>query len=224
MPTGPRKARPDDRLRIEPGISRFRIRVCDAPRNDGPRNFFRHCERQRSNPALRKASVDCFVAFAPRNDEFEPIGFPTGKSARSPQDGWSDWSAVAQRAKAEAIPIMPRATVMGFAKGPTHPTLAVERLLICCMANQIRTIELRQTDPTGKSLLIIRNRVKPRNQKYFCFHLPQIRCISKPVSSHQRGVARRHERGAGCGGRKGVRRAGQSQGEMNLVSGQRRAG
>jgi hypothetical protein len=23
MPTGPRKARPDDRLRIEPGISRF---------------------------------------------------------------------------------------------------------------------------------------------------------------------------------------------------------
>src|SRR5260221_11663984 len=31
MPTGPRGARPDDRLRIEPGISRFRVRVFDAP-------------------------------------------------------------------------------------------------------------------------------------------------------------------------------------------------
>jgi hypothetical protein len=37
--------------------------------------FSRHCERKRSNPAFRKASVDCFVAFAPRNDEFDPIGF-----------------------------------------------------------------------------------------------------------------------------------------------------
>src|SRR6266566_2006274 len=35
MPTGPRDARPDDRLSIEPGISRFRVRVFDAPRNDG---------------------------------------------------------------------------------------------------------------------------------------------------------------------------------------------
>src|ERR1700687_3796535 len=33
-------------------------------------------------------------------------------------------------------------------------------------------------------------------------------------------IARRHERGAGCGGRESVRRAWQSQGEMNLVSGQ----
>src|SRR5450631_1783349 len=28
MPTGPREARPDDRLRIEPGISRFRVWSC----------------------------------------------------------------------------------------------------------------------------------------------------------------------------------------------------
>jgi hypothetical protein len=34
------------------------------------------------------------------------------------------------------------------------------------MANQIRTIELRQISPTGKSLLIFRSRVKPQNQKY----------------------------------------------------------
>jgi hypothetical protein len=44
------------------------------------------------------------------------------------------------------------------------------------------SLGLRQTDPTGKSLLIFRNGVKPRNQKYFCFRLPQISCISLPVS------------------------------------------
>jgi hypothetical protein len=57
------------------------------------------------------------------------------------------------------------------------------------MANQIRTIEVRQTDPTGKSLLIIRNRVKPRNQKYFCFRPTQISCISSP-SRPERGALR----------------------------------
>src|SRR5216684_1062027 len=35
MPTGPRKARPDDRLRIEPGISRFRVWSFGPSRNDG---------------------------------------------------------------------------------------------------------------------------------------------------------------------------------------------
>jgi hypothetical protein len=38
MPMGPREARPDDRLRIEPGISRFRVRIFDAPRNDDADN------------------------------------------------------------------------------------------------------------------------------------------------------------------------------------------
>src|SRR5260370_16103887 len=33
---------------------------------------------------------------------------------------------------------------------------------------------------TGKSLLIFRSRVKPRNQKYFASLPTQIRCISKP--------------------------------------------
>jgi len=37
MPTGPRKARPDDRLRIEPGISRFRAWSFGPSRNDGDR-------------------------------------------------------------------------------------------------------------------------------------------------------------------------------------------
>jgi hypothetical protein len=51
--------------------------------------------------------------------------------------------------------------------------------------------------PTGKSLLIFRNRVKPRNQKYFASPLTQIRCISKP-SWPDRGAFRdRHGRWAG---------------------------
>jgi hypothetical protein len=28
----------------------------------------RHCERQRSNPWRSESKMDCFVAFAPRND------------------------------------------------------------------------------------------------------------------------------------------------------------
>src|SRR6478736_3650589 len=50
-------------------------------------------------------------------------------------------------------------------------------------------IELRQISTTGKSLLIFRNRVKPRNQKYFPSPPTQIRCISKP-SRPDRGALR----------------------------------
>src|SRR6266446_10083472 len=57
------------------------------------------------------------------------------------------------------------------------------------MANQIRAFGLRQIDPTGKSLLIFRNRVKPRNQKYFCFRLTQISSLIRTVPSRKRGVA-----------------------------------
>src|SRR3979490_2431308 len=50
--------------------------------------------------------------------------------------------------------------------------------------------------------------VQPLLQKYFRSGLTQIRCISVTVSFRQEGrIARRHERGTGCGGRKGVRRA-----------------
>jgi hypothetical protein len=93
------------------------------------------------------------------------------------------------------------------------------------MANQIRTIGLRQIDPTGKSLLIFRNRVKPLLQKYFASRLTQISCISKPVLSHREGrIAIVTDAGRDA---VDVRASGaqwQSQGEMNLVSGQRRAG
>src|SRR5947208_2929316 len=43
--------------------------------------------------------------------------------------------------------------------------------------------------------------VQPLLQKYFVSRLTQISCISPAVSSHRGAIARRHERGAGCGGR-----------------------
>jgi hypothetical protein len=62
------------------------------------------------------------------------------------------------------------------------------------MANQIRTIGLRQINPTGKSLRIFRNRVNPLNQKYFASLPTQISSLIRTVSFRQEGrIARRHE-------------------------------
>src|SRR6266513_3732878 len=36
--------------------------------DDGSGSWNRHCERKRSNLSCRKESMDCFVAYAPRND------------------------------------------------------------------------------------------------------------------------------------------------------------
>jgi hypothetical protein len=44
-----------------------------------------------------------------------------------------------------------------------------------------------QSCPTGKSLLIFRNDVKPRLQKYFCFFLTQISSLIRTVSFRQEG-------------------------------------
>src|SRR6478736_2321739 len=49
------------------------------------------------------------------------------------------------------------------------------------MANQIRTIEVRQINPSGKSLLIFRSHVKPQNQKYFASHPNQISSLISAV-------------------------------------------
>src|SRR2546430_16488514 len=50
--------------------------------------------------------------------------------------------------------------------------------------------------------------VQPLLQKYFCFGPRQITSLIRTVPSRQEGrVARRHERGAGCGGRGRVRRS-----------------
>src|SRR5882757_7417599 len=78
--------------------------------------------------------------------------------------GWSDLFAVAQRAKAEAIPIMNEP--IGFAKGSILATT-----LDC--------------PTTGKSV----NPVQPHLQKYSTSRLPQISNISLTVPSH-RGALR----------------------------------
>jgi hypothetical protein len=92
------------------------------------------------------------------------------------------------------------------------------------MANQIFCIRLRQINPTGKSLPIFRNRVKPRNQKYFCFHLTQITSKSNrlvPPEGRSRVVT---SAGRDAVDVKASGAQTQSQGEMNLVSDVRRAG
>jgi hypothetical protein len=61
---------------------------------------------------------------------------------------------------------------------------------------------VRSTGITGKSLLIFRNRVKPRNQKYSAFVLTQINPITPLVSRRMRGVGHRHERAVRCDGRR----------------------
>src|SRR5258705_5878637 len=48
-------------------------------------------------------------------------------------------------------------------------------------------LPVRQNNPTGKSLLIFRKRVKPRNQKYFAFPEGQIRGIYLPIPSCSEG-------------------------------------
>src|SRR5438034_7509293 len=48
--------------------------------------------------------------------------------------------------------------------------------------------------------------VQPLLQKYFCFGPRQISSLIRTVSSQGGAIARRHERGAGCGGRGSVRR------------------
>jgi hypothetical protein len=61
------------------------------------------------------------------------------------------------------------------------------------MANQIRAFGLRQIDPTGKSLLIFRNHVKPLLQKYFASLPAQISSLIRTVSFRQEGRCARHE-------------------------------
>ena len=58
---------------------------------------------------------------------------------------------------------------------------------LAAMANQIRAFGLRQINPTGKSLLIFRNRVKPRNQKYSAFAAGQISARTPAIPCPQEG-------------------------------------
>src|ERR1700687_2958567 len=78
---------------------------------------------------------------------------------------------------------------MGFAKGSTHPA----RPLIL---------------PDGQiSSCFAGLAVQPHFSKYFYSRLTQITSKALTVPSRQEGrIARRHERGAGCGGRGSARR------------------
>jgi len=51
------------------------------------------------------------------------------------------------------------------------------------------TNSAQQNCPTGKSLLIFRNPVKSRLQKYFCFLPTQISSLIRPSGLDKRGVA-----------------------------------
>jgi len=67
--------------------------------------------------------------------------------------------------------------------------------------------------------------VQSPRKKYSASHSTQITGLSPAVLFPARGaVARRHERGTGCGGRESVGAPWRSQGELNLVSGSGRAG
>jgi hypothetical protein len=67
-------------------------------------------------------------------------------------------------------------------------------VLICRNGKSNPGIELRQINPTGKSLLIFRSRVKPLLQKYFASLPTQISSLIRTVSFRQEGrIARRHE-------------------------------
>jgi hypothetical protein len=99
------------------------VRVCDAPRNDGPRNFPRHCERKRSNPSGGKTSVDCFVAIAPRNDEFDPADLP----AMANQIRAFGLRQINPTGKSPKVCLAPFEKIFCFAANPNHndPSLAL---------------------------------------------------------------------------------------------------
>jgi hypothetical protein len=97
-------------------------------------------------------------------------------------------------------------------------------VLICSHGKSNFCICLRQINPTGKSLPIFRNDVKPLLQKYFCFPPTQISSLIRrlvPPEGRSR-VVTSAGRDAVDARAQGAQR--QSQGEMNLVSDVRRAG
>ena len=68
MPTGPRKARPDDRLRIEPGISRFRAWSFGPSRND--EGWIARNDEKIPSPAQLFFSPDIS---GPNNSQLSPL-------------------------------------------------------------------------------------------------------------------------------------------------------
>jgi hypothetical protein len=61
---------------------------------------------------------------------------------------------------------------------------------VASRAKRNLAVRVRQINPTGKSLLIFRNRVNPENQKYSAGLVAQITFTTPPVSPDERGVSR----------------------------------
>jgi hypothetical protein len=59
------------------------------------------------------------------------------------------------------------------------------------------TKEMRQNNPTGKSIRFFRNHVKPQNQKYSCLRLTQITGTSSSIPSRSEGRWPSSQRGTG---------------------------
>ncbi len=66
----------------------------------------------------------------------------------------------------------------------------VAGLLTLAAPKRNLTHGLRHVDPTGKSLPIIGNDVKPRARKYTAQHRPQISGITAPVTTADEGRSR----------------------------------
>jgi len=163
MPTGPARGRPDDRLRIEPGIQGFpdvqlHILGLVLTHHPGVTTTLCHRPRRRAIQYSREAG-DC--AEKPRR---------TGYPACAGYEG-SLWSCV----------------------------------LICRHGKSNFCIRLRQINPTGKSLLIIRNRVKPPFAKIFRFAPDPNQFTDSHRLVPARGADRASSRNAasGCDGRLG---------------------
>jgi hypothetical protein len=97
---------------------------------------------------------------------------------------------------------------------------------VICLRVQAQSPEVSATRwHDSKSLLIFRNHVKPRNQKYSASVLTQISHITPSVSPRMRGARERHERAVRCDGRRWCERrcAPEAYGEV-VWSGRRGAG
>src|SRR5436190_4809736 len=97
------------------------------------------------------------------------------------------------------LPIGPRVARTRWAQSALRTTDCVAPSAI-----EISDRRVRQSNATGKSLLIFRNCVKQRikkNQKYSASVVGQISDLNPPVSPDKRGDRDRHERAVGCGGR-----------------------
>ena len=86
-----------------------------------------------------------------------------------------------ERALARVSKDAPRARA-----GPAWFETALARLLTM----RVEELTCDKFNTTGKSLLIFRNRVKPRKSKIFRFTLLEIRIISFAIPAHTRGVSR----------------------------------